>query len=79
MIYPLRGLMNCLLNNMLSSTKLKLLKPFIDIIESHKGETLGDIFRWLNSHKHEHFKKGASGLIIENLLGLENNNSKKQI
>jgi DNA mismatch repair endonuclease MutH len=62
---------------MLSSTKLKLLKPFIDIIESHKGETLGDIFRWLNSHKHEHFKKGASGLIIENLLGLENNNSKK--
>ena len=62
---------------MLSSTKLKSLKPFIDIIESHKGKTLGDIFLELNSHRHQHFKKGASGLIIENLLGLENNNSKK--
>jgi DNA mismatch repair endonuclease MutH len=62
---------------MLSSTKLKSLKPYIDIIEDHKGKTLGEIFKELNSHKHEHFKKGASGLIIENLLGLENNNSKK--
>jgi DNA mismatch repair endonuclease MutH len=62
---------------MLSSTKLKALKPYIDIIENHKGKTLGNIFEELKSHKHEHFKKGASGLIIENLLGLENNNSKK--
>lgn len=62
---------------MLSSKKLKTLQPYINIIEKHKGKTLKDIFVELNTNKHEHFKKGASGLIIENLLGLENNNSKK--
>jgi DNA mismatch repair endonuclease MutH len=62
---------------MLSSKKLKALQPYIDIIESNRGKTLKEIFTKLGSHKHEHFKKGASGLIIENLLGLENNNSKK--
>ncbi|MFH0779815.1 MAG: MutH/Sau3AI family endonuclease [Parcubacteria group bacterium] len=62
---------------MLSSKKLKILQPYIDIVESHKGKTLGEVFAELGSHKHEHFKKGASGLIIENLLGLRNNNSKK--
>lgn len=62
---------------MLSSQKLKALQLYINIIEFHKGKTLGEIFNELGSHKHEHFKKGASGLIIENLLGLDNNNSKK--
>ncbi len=62
---------------MLSSLKLKVLKPFIDIIETHKGKTLGEVSRKLSNGRHKHFKKGASGLIIENLLGLENNNSKK--
>lgn len=63
---------------MLSSKKLKALKPYIDILEKHKGSTLGDILIFLNNDgHHSHFKKGASGLIIENLLGLKNNNSKK--
>lgn len=61
---------------MLSSKKLKLLQPYIDIIESHKGKTINDIILELKSEKHLHFKKGASGLIIENFLGLKNNNSK---
>lgn len=62
---------------MLSSKKLKAIQPYINIIESHKSKTLGEIFKELGSHKHGHFKKGASGLIVENLLGLENNSSKK--
>lgn len=53
---------------MLSSTKLKELKPYIDILESHKGKTLREIFDELKSHKHEHFKKGVSGLTIKNIL-----------
>ncbi len=60
---------------MLSSKKLKALQPYIDIIETHKGKTLDEIFKELGSGKHSHFKKGASGLIIENLLGLTNNSS----
>lgn len=63
---------------MLSSKKLKALQPYIDILEKHKGSTLGEILIFLNNGgHHSHFKKGASGLIIENLLGLKNNNSKK--
>lgn len=60
---------------MLSSKKLKALKPYIDIIERHKGKTLGDIVQEMGENKHTHFKKGAGGLIIENLLGLINNSS----
>ncbi len=62
---------------MLSSKKLKALQPYIDIIEAKKGKTLRQIFDELGSAKHAHFKKGASGLIIENLLGLTNNSSPK--
>lgn len=62
---------------MLSSKKLKGLQPYIDIIEKNKGKYLGDILCELNTGKHSHFKKGASGLIIENLLGLKNNSSPK--
>lgn len=61
---------------MLSSKKLKALQPYINIVDSHKGKRLYEIFEELKSGKHGHFKKGASGLIIENLLGLQNNNSK---
>lgn len=60
---------------MLSSTKLKALQPYIDIIESNKGKTIGQILTELLVEKHSHFKKGASGLILENLLGLKNNGS----
>lgn len=60
---------------MLSSTKLKALQKYIDIIEANKGKTIGEILNNLKIDKHTHFKKGASGLILENLLGIENNGS----
>ena len=62
---------------MLSSRKLKALQQYINILDSHKGQTLGQVFNELGSLKHSHLKKGASGLIIENLLGLSNNSSPK--
>ncbi|NMB47935.1 hypothetical protein GYA13_00625 [Candidatus Kuenenbacteria bacterium] len=62
---------------MLSSKKLKALQPYIDIIEANKNKTIGDIFNKIPGNKHSHFKKGASGLIVENLLGLTNNSSPK--
>jgi DNA mismatch repair endonuclease MutH len=62
---------------MLSSKKYSALKPFIEIIELHKGKTLDNIISELGVIKHTHFKKGAAGLIIENLLGLTNNSSPK--
>jgi DNA mismatch repair endonuclease MutH len=60
---------------MLSSKKLKSLQKYIDIIEKNRGRKIGDILRELNLERHSHFKKGASGLIVENLLGLGNNGS----
>ncbi len=60
---------------MLSSKKLKALQKYIDIIETNKGKTIGTILSELNIDKHSHFKKGASGLILENLLGLTNSGS----
>ncbi len=60
---------------MLSSKKLKALQKYIDIIEVNKGKTIGEILSNLSTEKHSHFKKGASGLILENLLGLTNNGS----
>ncbi len=60
---------------MLSSKKLKALQKYIDIIEANKGKTIGDIYKNVVGNNHAHYKKGASGLIIENLLGLENNGS----
>src|SRR3989338_402043 len=62
---------------MLSSRKLKALQPYIDIIEKHKGKSLSEVFQEIGRNKHSHFKKGAGGLIIENLLGLSNNSSPK--
>jgi DNA mismatch repair protein MutH len=59
---------------MLSSKKLKVLQKYIDIVESIRGKTIEEI----NLERgHIHYKKGASGLIIENLLGIKNNNSYK--
>jgi DNA mismatch repair endonuclease MutH len=60
---------------MLSSKKLKALQKYIDIIEANKGKTIGEIYKNIVGSNHEHYKKGASGLIIENMLGLENNGS----
>ncbi len=58
---------------MISSKKLKALQKYIDIIEQNKGKTIGQILTDLGVPNHSHFKKGASGLILENLLGLTNN------
>lgn len=58
---------------MLSSTKLKALQKYIDIIEANKGKTIGEIYDSIVSNTHSHFKKGAAGSIIENMLWLENN------
>jgi DNA mismatch repair endonuclease MutH len=60
---------------MLSSKKLKALQKYIDIIEVNKGKTIGDIYKDITGENHSHYKKGASGLILENLLGLTNNGS----
>lgn len=60
---------------MLSSKKLKALQQYIDIIELNKGKTIGEIHKSIVGKNHSHYKKGASGLIIENLLGLKNNES----
>ncbi len=58
---------------MISSKKLKALQKYMDIIEANKGKTIGQILIDLGIPNHAHFKKGASGLILENLLGLTNN------
>lgn len=60
---------------MLSSKKLKALQQYIDIIEINKGKYIGEIYKNIIGSNHSHYKKGASGLIIENLLGLKNNSS----
>jgi DNA mismatch repair endonuclease MutH len=60
---------------MLSSRKLKSLQKYIDIIEKNKGKSIGEIYNNIVGNSHAHYKKGASGLIIENLLGLKNNSS----
>lgn len=60
---------------MLSSKKLKALQKYIDIIEANKRKTIGNIYRDIVGESHAHYKKGASGLIVENLLGLANNGS----
>lgn len=62
---------------MLSSIKLKKLQPYIDIVEANKGRTIGEIYANVAGSKHNHYKKGASGLIVENMLGLKNNSSPK--
>lgn len=64
-----------LLKDMLSSKKLKALQKYIDIIEANKGKTIGEIYHNIIGENHSHYKKGASGLIVENLLGLKNNGS----
>jgi len=62
---------------MLSSKKLNSLQKYIDIINANKGKTFGQILEEIHCEKHSHFKKGANGLIVENLLGLTNNSSPK--
>jgi len=58
---------------MISSKVLEYMRPLFDIIGNSKGKTIGRIKDELNIERNK-MVKGASGLIIENLLGVENNN-----
>lgn len=58
---------------MISSKVIEVMIPLFEIIKKSKGKTIGEIKQELNIER-EKMKKGASGLIIENLLGIDNNN-----
>ena len=63
---------------MLSSKKFKFLEPYIKIIEKNKNKSIGEIRNNINKTSNIKISnKGRTGNIIENLLGLKNNNSKK--
>lgn len=49
------------------------MRPMFDIIYNSKGKTIGQIKDELNIER-DKMVKGASGLIVENLLGIKNNN-----
>lgn len=59
---------------MLSSKAIEVLSPLFEIIKNARGKTIGELKSELNIER-EKMKKGASGLIVENLLGIKNNNS----
>ena len=58
---------------MINSIVINYMKPYFRIIEKSKGKTIGELKRQLHITK-EKMKKGASGLIVENVLGIKNNN-----
>jgi DNA mismatch repair endonuclease MutH len=58
---------------MLNSKAIEILTPLFDIVKNAKGKTIGELKLELSIEK-ANMKKGASGLIIENLLGIKNNN-----
>jgi DNA mismatch repair endonuclease MutH len=59
---------------MINSKTLEYLSPLFNIIKESKGKTIRQIKQELKIHS-QIMKKGASGLIVENLLGLNNNNA----
>lgn len=59
---------------MISSKVIEVLNPLFNIIANAKGKTIGQIKESLFIGDKCRMKKGASGLIVENLLGIENNN-----
>lgn len=58
---------------MLNSKAIEILSPLFEIINNSKGKTIGEIKLELNIENVK-MKKGASGLIVERLLGIKNNN-----
>ncbi len=58
---------------MISSKVIEYMRPLFDIISNSKGKTIGEIKEELKIER-DKMVKGASGLIIENLLGIKNNN-----
>ena len=59
---------------MINSKVINWLKPYLNILEKYKNMTLWNIKKKLNIEWHEHFKKWAWGLIVENILWIKNNN-----
>lgn len=59
---------------MLNSKTLEILTPLFEIVKNAKGKTIRELKLELNIER-ENMKKGASGLIVENLLGIKNNNN----
>lgn len=59
---------------MISSKVIEVLNPLFNIIANAKGKTIREIKESLLIGDRCRMKKGASGLIVENLLGIENNN-----
>ena len=58
---------------MISSKIIEALTPLFSIVTNAKGKTIGEIKESLFIGDKCKMKKGASGLIVENLLGIENN------
>lgn len=58
---------------MLNSKCIEVLTPLFEIIKKSKGKTIEQIKSELKLER-ENMRKGASGLIVENLLGIKNNN-----
>lgn len=58
---------------MISSKVIEVLSPLFDIVTNAKGKTIKQIKSELCIGDKCKMKKGASGLIVENLLGVENN------
>lgn len=58
---------------MISSKVFDRMRPLFDIISKAKGKTIGQIKDELSIERSK-MVKGASGLIVEKLLGFENNN-----
>ena len=59
---------------MISSKVIEVLTPLFNIVTNAKGKTIRQIKEALFIGDKCRMKKGASGLIVENLLGIENNN-----
>lgn len=59
---------------MISSKVIEVLTPLFDIVTNAKGKTIRQIKEALFIGDKCKMKKGASGLIVENLLGVKNNN-----
>ncbi len=59
---------------MLNSKAIEILTPLFSLLDKAKGKTIGELKAELRIVR-GNMKKGASGLIVENLLGIKNNNN----
>ena len=58
---------------MISSKVIEYMMPLFNTISGSKGKTIGQIKDELGLKRNK-MVKGAAGLIVENLLGISNNN-----